>query len=218
MVEVEWSEFWRIGRTGFHREDVHELLVEHGSWLLENGPRVGVPLCGKSQDLIWLGSRAPAVVGMELVEQPIQEFMTEHGFVSSREDLGSHVRWTTPGPTILQGDVFEVDREKTGPLQAIWDRAALVAIPQPRRARYVARVVDLLDPGSRILLVCWDADRPVDVGPPFRIRSKEVYALYSPHGEVEQVASFIHTAETDERVRAKGLDWVREEVYRITLR
>ena len=216
MVECEWDEFWRIGRTGFHRAEVHELLIEYASWLLEKAPRVGVPLCGKSLDLTWLGARAE-VVGMERVEQPIVEFMAEHRLRPSREKLGSHMRWSTPELSILEGDFFELNRELTGPLQAIWDRAAMVAIPQPRRASYVAKMLELLDPESRILLVNWDADRPVEMGPPFRLRSEEVHALYGPHGSVDLVDSFIHTADEDERVRAKGLDWVRTEVFKITL-
>jgi thiopurine S-methyltransferase len=212
-----WSEFWKIGRTGFHSAEVHDQLLKHGDWLLEGRPRVGVPLCGKSLDLVWLAERAQAVVGVELVAQAVQEFMVEQRYTPVRTELEGFTRWTTSGPTILQGDIFGLTGAGTGPLQAVWDRAALVAIQPSRRKAYVEKLVELLDAGSRILLVCWDADRPADVGPPFRVRTEDVMSLYSPHGRVELVASEVLDAEAHERVRAKGLQWVKEDIYQISL-
>jgi len=217
MIVDQWTEFWRVGRTGFHQSEVHPLLIEHGSWLLEGASRVGVPLCGKSLDLCWLAARVE-VIGFELVSQAIEEFMTEQGVSLESEEYGDRRWWKTAGLGILQGDFMQVSLDDIGSLQAIWDRAAMVAIRPEGRERYAAKLVELLESGGRILLVTWDADRPADVGPPYRLRATDVNDLYQSYGTVEQMASIVETPETSERVAAKGLSWVRTEVFRITLK
>jgi thiopurine S-methyltransferase len=217
MSTDEWSELWASGRRGFHQEEVHPLLQSHSDWLLEDGGRVLVPLCGKSVDLCWLARNHP-VIGVEAVTQAIEEFLAEQQLECSPESLGSFQRWSMRGLTVLQGDFFELTPALSGPLCSVWDRAALVAIRSPRRPAYVEKLAELLGSRGRILLVGWDADRSVDVGPPYRLTREEVHRLFDPLARVECVHSVRQTPETDERVAAKGLDWVQLEAYRITLR
>lgn len=217
MSLSQWKEFWQVGRTGFHQSEVHAELIAHSHWLLQDEASVLVPLCGKTRDLMWLAERSD-VMGVEMVSQAIEEWGEANGLSLTSESCGEFVRWTSMGPPILQGNFFDVSRTHVGARQAVWDRAALVAIRPENRPQYVSKLVELLGPGGRVLLVTWDAARPADVGPPYRLPAEQVQALFTPYAQVERTRSVVQTAEEDERVAAKGLDWVRLETYQITLK
>ena len=216
MSTEEWSELWASGRRGFHQSEVHSLLQLHADWLLEEGGAVLVPLCGKSVDLRWLAQRR-RVLGVEAVTQAIMEFLSEQTLECTPRQDGTIQRWELGSLTVLQADFFALNPSVCGPVSCAWDRAALVAIRPSRRAAYVAQLVELLGGTGRVLLVSWDADRPADVGPPYRLPREEVLRLFEPYAQVECVHSVLQTPETNERVAAKGLDWVRLEAYRLTL-
>lgn len=50
------------------------------------------------------------------------------------------MRFSAPGIDIFQGDIFALDAETLGPVDAVYDRAALIALPPDMRPRYAAHV------------------------------------------------------------------------------
>ncbi|MGC9460848.1 thiopurine S-methyltransferase, partial [Vibrio genomosp. F10 str. 9ZD137] len=53
-----WHSKWAANQIGFHLEDVNPLLIQY--WPKTQPKRsdsVLVPLCGKSEDLVWLATR-----------------------------------------------------------------------------------------------------------------------------------------------------------------
>lgn len=68
-------ERWREGRIGWHQPDGNASLRRH--WR-GTGPRVLVPLCGKTPDLVWLAEWGNEVVGVELSEIAVQSFFDAH--------------------------------------------------------------------------------------------------------------------------------------------
>jgi thiopurine S-methyltransferase len=171
-----WHERWRDGRIGFHEGRVNGLLSRHVAWL-ESATRVRgaaplrvfVPLCGKAEDMAWLASRGHEVVGVELSEVAIAQFFVEHGIEPSREAKGRVVEWSGGPFHLLEGDVFACDPSVLGPLDALYDRAATVALPQPLRADYLRHVAQVMRPAARGLLVAFEYDTSRMEGPPFSV-------------------------------------------------
>jgi len=174
-----WTQVWLGGRTGFHRDAVHPDLPEYAARFLGGAPRrVLVPLCGKSLDLVWLRDHGHEVVGVEIVEHALEAFCEEQG-LGAEEHSGPHGRvLRSQGLTLVCADFFAIGPEDVGPVDRIWDRAALVALPPERRIDYAAQERRLLAPGGRILLNAFEYDPSQMSGPPFSVPRDEVAALY----------------------------------------
>jgi len=163
-----WRARWGEGRIGFHEGRPNELLVRYAARLGE-ARRVLVPLCGKSVDLAYLASLGHEVVGVELVEDAVRAFFSEQGLTPGIDRTGNFTRYTAPRLTLLCGDVFETTRELLGPIDALYDRAALIALPAPLRDRYAAHVRTLLPAGSPALVVTLEYPDGLFTGPPFSV-------------------------------------------------
>lgn len=74
-----WHSKWASNQIGFHLEDVNPLLPAY--WHHANPKRedkVLVPLCGKSEDLVWLATKHDSVEGVELSQIAVRSFFAEH--------------------------------------------------------------------------------------------------------------------------------------------
>ena len=94
--------------------------------------------------------------------------------------------------------------------QAVFDRASLVAIPEALRPDYVHGLIDLMGPGSRLLLVCVDYDPSKMSGPPYSVSQNEVKNLFSKKGTLEVLET---RNNLEDRMRERGLEWLNETVY-----
>jgi len=175
MEPAFWHARWAERRIGFHEGRPNDHLVRHAARLADHH-RVFVPLCGKTEDLAFLASRGHDVVGVELVELAVREFFADHQLHPTVTPRGSLVAYTAPSIQIFAGDLFATTRDVIGPIDAIYDRAALVAMPPDRRRRYVDHLRTL--GARRILLVTLELPQDDDVGPPFTVIEAEVRALY----------------------------------------
>ena len=112
------------------------------------------------------------VVGVEGVERAIAELKEET--LTDLEKVGPKL-WKTNdgGITVIMDDFFEAD---VGQCDAIYDRAAMVAIPPSAREAYVAKHFSILQTGGKILLVTLDAGG--ETGPPFTVDLNEVQRLF----------------------------------------
>jgi thiopurine S-methyltransferase len=207
-----WLERWRSAKIGFHLATPNPRLVEHAARLETGGPkRVLVPLCGKTLDLAYLASRGHSVVGVELAEEAALAFFAEHGATPARTALGGLERFESGAIAIVVGDFFACDPERLGTFDAVYDRAALIALPPEIRLAYVAKLRSLLAPGATILLVTFDFD--ASGGPPFSVGDAEVDALY-PDCEIEPLGAYELTDDSP-NVLARGATRVHERVYAI---
>lgn len=183
-----WHARWQEGQIGFHQVGVHPDLLRFGeAWLAgwappdpaAQRPRVLVPLCGKSHDLPWLASRAREVVGVELSALAAQALMAEHAREFTVAEHGPYGDWRSGNLRVWVGDVFALDPARDGLFDRVWDRAALVALDPPRRARYVERLRGVLAPGAEVLLNFFGIDAEDWSGPPFSVAEDEVRALWA---------------------------------------
>lgn len=201
-----WKTRWAEGRIGFHEGAPNAFLVRHHAKLATT-PRVLVPLCGKAEDLAYLAATGHEVVGVELVEDAVKAFFAEHALDAEVSRVDGFVRYAAPSITIYVGDIFATNRALLGPLDAIWDRAALIALPDDRRRRYVDHLCTLVPKGGRVLLVTLEYPLGSADGPPFSVEEAEVRALFD-HCEIELLGEG-----PDPRGRAD----TRERCYAITL-
>ncbi len=172
MDPAFWLERWQRNEIGFHQPAPHPALARHWARLgLAPGARVFVPLAGKSLDMIWLAAQGHAVVGIELAAEAVRAFGTEHGPLERVE--------------LRCGDLFDLDAASLGPIQGVFDRASLVALPPVLRRRYAAQMAALSPPGTRTLLVSMEYDQSRMPGPPHSVEEPEVRALFGPTHEIE---------------------------------
>jgi thiopurine S-methyltransferase len=174
-----WHERWRERRIGFHQMAPHPFLERWWPTVCRatNG-RVYVPLCGKSLDMVWLAVRGHRVVGSELSPIAVQEFFGERGTEAGLETRGPFRVHSTEGFDVYEGDAFELTPEMLGPVDAAYDRAALVALPPTLRELYARSFARLLTPGTPALLVAFEYPQELKEGPPFSVTPDEIERLY----------------------------------------
>lgn len=185
MDPMFWLNAWDEGRTAFHSEVVHPALRTHVDTFLGGGAhRVLVPLCGKTVDLAWMVAQGHEVVGVELAEKAIVALHEREEREPTITEVGPFRAWRSPGLTILQGDVLALTPAILdavgGPVDRVWDRAALVALDPERRVQYVATVRALLGPGAVVLLETFDYEQARKPGPPHAVPEDEVRSLWGP--------------------------------------
>jgi thiopurine S-methyltransferase len=179
MDEQFWHRRWELSEIGFHEGKANALLVAHfGALSLADGSRVFLPLCGKTIDIHFLLSRGYRVAGAELSRIAIEQLFAELDVTPEIADVGSMSRYSAPGIDIFVGDIFDLSAEMLGPVDAVYDRAALVALPRPMRDRYAAHLMEITAKAPQ-LLIAFDYDQSVMAGPPFAVDGGEVERLYA---------------------------------------
>jgi thiopurine S-methyltransferase len=211
MEPSDWQARWREGKTGFHEGAPNAFLVEHAD-RLGSPKRVFVPLCGKTRDMAFLASRGAEVVGVDVSELAAEQFFAESSLVAERSKSGPFEAFAAGGVTILVGDVFAVDPSSVGLFDAIYDRAALVALDPAERARYASLLASLLGPGSKLLLVNFDYDQTKMAGPPYAVSDATVLELFGGEFECSKLGERDVTDERP-RFREAGVDRISESAW-----
>jgi len=172
-----WLGRWEEGQIGWHQSAAHRALPAFWPDLgIAPGARVFVPLCGKSLDMVWLRERGHAVVGIDLSAVAARAFFEERGLTPQVASIGALERWTAGGYEYWVGDLFALTERELGPVAAVYDRAALVALPPDMRSRYYGHLRRLGGSGCRGLLISFEYDQSLLSGPPFCVRESEIVA------------------------------------------
>lgn len=178
MESEFWHERWKYNEIAFHQPEVNPLLSLYFDQLpLPSTGRILVPLCGKSLDLSWLSHRARSVVGVELSTLAAAAFFDELDIAPTITPKGKLTAYQANNIEILVGDLFDLTQETLGPVAAVYDRAALVALPEAMRARYTQHVINLTDRAPQ-LLINYVYDQSLMPGPPFSIVDDEIHRHY----------------------------------------
>jgi len=178
-MEAEfWHQRWGRGEIGFHQNEVNPMLAEHFQQLaLAAGSRVFIPLCGKSLDMVWLLAQGYQVVGAELSELAVRELFETLNIQPEINSVGSVKHYKGEGIDIYVGDIFDLTKGVIGQVDAVYDRAAMVALPDQVRARYSAHLLQLTEVAPQ-LLITYSYDQALLAGPPFSISAEEVSQHY----------------------------------------
>jgi len=191
-----WKSRWDEGRIGFHQADVNSELRSKARETFGEPPcRVLVPLCGKSRDMTWLAKHGYTVTGVEFVQDAVAAFFEEQDLPNSCEQTEIGPRYTGPGVTLYAADMFALTPAMEPSFDAIYDRAALIALPPEIRPRYATHTLGLLRTGGSLLLSTLEYDQEERPGPPFSVPKAEVEILYAGHSIEELGSSGIHRHE-----------------------
>lgn len=194
-----WQTRWQEKRIGFNQSEVNPLLTKCFSHLnVPAGGRVFVPLCGKSIDMAWLAAQGYNVVGIELVETAVQEFFTEQNIVPTVYQHADNPaikyyqgQLTGRTITLWVADIFALTAEDIGFVDAIYDKAALIALPADMRMKYSKQVRQLSDTADKKfapqLLITLNYDQSKKNGPPFSISSEQIQQYYGEHYQINEL-------------------------------
>ena len=190
-----WQNRWQEKRIGFNQTKVNPLLIKYWSDLnLPAGSRIFVPLCGKSIDMVWLAAQGYDVVGVELVESAVQAFFNEQNIEPT---VFQHVE--NPAITCYRGkllgqkvelwvaDIFALTSEDTGKIKAVYDKAALIALPADMRSNYSEQLRKISGNAPQFLITL-DYDQNKKNGPPFSVTGEQVQQYYSSNYHIAELA------------------------------
>ena len=189
-----WHNRWQEKRIGFHQPDVNPLLTKYLKELnLPANSRIFTPLCGKSVDMIWLAEQGFDIVGIELVESAAQAFFIENDISytikphSKNSDIKCY-QGTLSGQTIAlwAADIFTLTSHDIGHVDAVYDRAALIAMPPELRLQYSQQVCSLSQNSPQLLLTL-NYDQNERAGPPFSISPEQIQQYYSAYYQIYQL-------------------------------
>jgi len=184
-----WQARWENNLIGFHEGKPNAFLEQHFASLgLAPGARVFVPLCGKTRDIAWLLGHGFKVAGAELSPIAVEQLFAELGVAPAKTPTGALTHYGAEGIDIFQGDIFELTAEILGPVDAIYDRAALVALPPAMRERYARHLMGMTGRSPQ-LLVAFAYDQSALDGPPFSVPPAEVRAHYEGAYTITELAS-----------------------------
>ncbi|GAB6968686.1 thiopurine S-methyltransferase [Komagataeibacter kakiaceti JCM 25156] len=178
MNETFWREKWQRNEIGFHEDQPNPLLTRHLPTLgLPEGARIFLPLCGKSLDIHWLLEQGFDVAGIELSELAVEQLFTELDVTPRISDVGKLRCYEADGLCIFVGNIFDLTETELGPVDAVYDRAALVALPEEMRRAYASHLMAITN-AAPALLVCLEYDQSRRPGPPFSVDDAEVRRYY----------------------------------------
>lgn len=179
-----WVESWQTGgtKTSFHRRDIHPYLLKHFPPAVLQGKRILVPLCGKTVDMAYFRQYADAVIGVELVEEAVQQFFIEQALPYRQQGN----RFSAERLAIICGDFFSLTRADVGHIDLVYDRASLVALPLPMRLQYIQKINELLPVGSQQFINTLEY-APLLSEPPFSITPEEVMHYYGANHTIQHL-------------------------------
>ncbi|WP_211441924.1 thiopurine S-methyltransferase [Collimonas humicola] len=173
-----WHKKWERGEINFHESEANPLLTAHFEKLHPaNGSRVFLPLCGKTRDIAWLLACGYRVAGAELSGHAVSELFKELALEPKISKVGKLTRYSAKDIDILVGDIFDVSAEYLGPIDAIYDRAALVALPLSAREKYASYLMKITGAAPQ-LLITYEYEQALMDGPPFSVNGDEVKQRY----------------------------------------
>ena len=207
-----WHQRWRDNLIGFHQPTVNPHLQRFWSQLgVTGGSTVLVPLCGKSMDMGWL-AESHQVLGVELSAKAVEDFYRENGLQPMRRDDAPFSVYDAAGVTLYCGDFFDLQRAHTATIAAVYDRAALIALPAAMRPAYAAQLGALVPRGTPMLLITLEYDQAQMQGPPFSVERDEVEALFAADWQIEAL-QYEPILDQEPRFRERGLSRLAEHVY-----
>ena len=174
-----WLNCWENNAIGFHEGKPNQLMINqfHEFKKQLHSQRLFIPLCGKAIDIQWLISNGCAIVGVELSEIAINALFEILNITPTITQLDLFKHYSAKNIDIYVGDIFDLSADIIGPINGIYDRAALVALPYETRTRYANHLIQITK-SSPQLLITFDYDQNHMTGPPYSIPKKEVARLY----------------------------------------
>ncbi|WP_241242365.1 thiopurine S-methyltransferase [Thalassotalea sp. G2M2-11] len=182
-----WHACWERNSIGFHQADVHPFLAKYLQPRLQaQDSTVFVPLCGKSADMVWLADHM-TVVGAELSDIACRDFFIEKQLDVSAVKQHNFNVYQYENVSLWQGDFFQLIAKQLPAFDWIYDRAAIIALPEAMQQAYVEQLSTFMSEHSQLFLVSLEFPASEMSGPPFPITSERIEQLFQGF-EIEHVA------------------------------
>lgn len=188
-MEAEfWHTRWENMQIGFHEGEVNRMLAVHLAALgLAPRARLFLPLCGKTRDIAWLLAQGYRVAGAELSEIAVRQLFEEMDVTPLVTEAGPLRRYAAEGIDIFAGDIFDLTADLLGAVDAVYDRAALVALPKVMRGRYAAHLAAITAIAPQ-LLITFEYNPSVMQGPPFSVADRAVETCHGARYDISVLA------------------------------
>lgn len=208
-----WLNRWATNNIGFDQARHNQLLEKYfGQLNLALNSRVLVPLCGKSIDMLWLAKQGYEVVGVELSGIACEAFFKQYDIPVTIRKTDSYTVFQSEKITIFAGDFFQLSSVLFGKIDAVYDRAALIALPSSLRQRYVKHLVQLLKPKTPGFLITILYNQDEAFGPPFSVNADEVAALYGNEFDIRPLNEKF-SRDIPDSLKIQGLTEAYDQVY-----
>lgn len=211
-----WLERWQNNEIGFHQPRVNTYIQDYFDQLaLAQGNRIFVPMCGKSLDLIWLQRQDLSVVAVEISPIAVNTFFKENALDSTHNRQNGFDLYSSDDIKIYVGDYFKLSSGQLGQLDAVYDRAALIAMPEQLRQPYIDQLARLLPIGKRVLLITLEYQQRLMTGPPFSVNADTVQQLTKDLFHCQLLVGQ-DVLQTYPGFAERGLDSLTENVFLLT--
>ncbi|MDX2158518.1 MAG: thiopurine S-methyltransferase [Hyphomicrobiaceae bacterium] len=213
-----WHQRWQSNEIGFHEGRPNALLQAHWSSLgVGPGSTVLVPLCGKTRDMAWLAAKGHRVIGVELSDIAARDFFAENGLEPERVSRDGFDIRSAGGIEIWCGDLFALRPAHLAGIDAVYDRASLVAMPPAMQVPYAAKLAELVPGGVPILLIAFDYDQSLASGPPFATSPARVRELFEADFEIVELERR-DALESSPNLKKRGLTWLIDAAMKLARR
>lgn len=216
MKKEFWIEKWQNKQTGFHKDFTHPLLIEYINELsLSKGDTVFVPLCGKSIDMLWLSEQGYKVIGIELSELAVEQFFSENQLEYVKTKDNQFDVYQYQNISIYRGDIFDLSKKHTVDVKAVYDRAALIALPDGLVGKYVQKISEVIPHHAKQLLITLEFVKTSGPkGPPFSTTDEKVRDLYIDFSSIN-ILQEVDIISREDKFKQQGCNYVYERVYLI---
>ncbi|EKF74594.1 thiopurine S-methyltransferase [Alcanivorax hongdengensis A-11-3] len=214
MEKGFWEDKWQRNEIGFHLDRVHPLLsrfLPAMEWA--PGSHLLVPLCGKTLDIGYLLESGFTVTGVELSAKAVVALFQQLGLDPGVSDWAGGRLYQQGALRVFQGDIFTLDGPTLGKVDGIYDRAALIALPDELRQQYARHLLALTDAAPQ-LLITLDYCQAQMPGPPFSVDADTVRALYADRYRIGDL-SRRDILEYEPRFRERGLTALYETARKL---
>ncbi|MFY0700455.1 MAG: thiopurine S-methyltransferase [Bermanella sp.] len=211
-----WLNKWQNNEIGFHLPKPHPWLVacwpqlHHGT----DACHVFVPLCGKSVDLDFFYQQGHQVTANELSEDAVKAVFERLELTPNKTQWEGGVCYQAAQLTIYVGDFFKLNDTHIHGVDWIYDRAALIALPEAMRVSYAQKLVALC-PDAQQCLITLDYEQTRMSGPPFALTRALVDQYYQATYAIDELKS-ANIIEYEPRFAQNGLTELFQRVYRLT--
>jgi thiopurine S-methyltransferase len=213
-----WHQRWQDNRIGFHQDQPTPLLQKYWPAIgAAPGCRVFVPLAGKSRDMLWLAAQGHRVLGVELSQLAVEQFFAEHDLQPDIHETRYGRHYCAGDIELICGDAFALDADALADCAAVFDRAALIALPLALRLRYVEELYAGLPGECRGLLITLEYPQDEKEGPPFSVSESEVRQRFDSRWNVELLERR-DILETQQNFIDEGVTALDTCVYRLQRR
>ena len=210
---TDWLSRWENNNIGWHADQVNRQLIEYLSDLnLSEGDKIFIPLCGKTNDMIYLLDRGISIVGVEMSKIAIEQFFDDNNLTYKVSETAEFLIYQGESIQIYCGDFFALTEKHLEGVKAVYDRASLIALDEGLRQKYVQHLNDIIALGVRILLLTLNYPQHQRIGPPFAVSKLEVDSFYGGSFQCRELEC-INDIENEPMFLLQGVDFVEKAVY-----